>query len=192
MSNLKDTSSNNDIVTQVTDTHITVPDNNVQVNTNNAQVNDTNIKVPTNNIQVTDTRITLPSNSIQIIATSDFKNKIINDYLRPSYLKDIEQKIYGRVFWTKVSNRIMVLSKIILIFVSVFAFAGSKFTNLWWLSFISGILSVSALSLMQFSMFASHESKDCTNDVNIMLTSLNMDNSKIPDLDINNNDKNDS
>jgi len=131
---------------------------------------------------------TSSSNIIQIIATNEFKNKIINEYLRPSYLRDIEQKIYGRIFWNRVSNRIMVLSKILMICVSIFAFAGSKFTDIWWLSFIAGILSVSALSLMQFSMFASHESKDCTNDVNILLTSLNMDNSKIPDLEINNND----
>jgi hypothetical protein len=81
----------------------------------------------------------------------------------------------------------MVLSKIIMILVSIFAFAGSKFTDYWWLSFIAGILSVSALSLMQFSMFASHESKDCTNDLNLLLASVNID-SKIPNLEDNNND----
>ena len=129
-----------------------------------------------------DTQTILP----QSVATNEFKNKIINEYLRPSYLKDIEQKIFGRVFWNKVSNRIMVLSKVIMIFVSVFAFAGSKFTDKWWLSFTAGILSVSALSLMQFSMFASHESKDCTNDVNVILSTLNMDTVKIPDLEANN------
>jgi hypothetical protein len=123
-----------------------------------------------------------------LVSTTPFKNKIINDYIRPSYLKDIQDKINGRIFWSKISNHIVVLSKIIMIFVSIFAFAGSKFTNMWWLSFIAGILSVSALSLMQFSMFASHESKDCTNDLNTILISLNMNNAKIPDLETSNAD----
>lgn len=125
------------------------------------------------------------SNRQQQITTPAFRDQIINDYLRPSYLEDIKTKIRGRVLWSKVSNRIMVLSKVIMILVSIFAFAGSKFTNMWWLSFTAGILSVSALSLMQFSMFASHESKDCTNDINVILSSLNIDNT-IPDLEANN------
>ena len=179
MNNSNDQASNNDIIAH-SDTNINKRSNDLSLN---IPSNDLSLNIPPNNAQINDTRIIIPSNNI---ATSEFKNKIINDYLRPSYLKDIEQKIHGRVFWNKVSNRIMVLSKIIMIFVSVFAFAGSKFTDMWWLSFIAGILSVSALSLMQFSMFASHESKDCTNDVNLILTSLNMDNTKIPDLEINN------
>jgi hypothetical protein len=203
--NNSNVSPNNDITAQI---NATVPNNinttqinaTVPNNINTTQINATvpnNINttqintIPQNNniAQINDTRLIISPNAIQAIATNEFKNKIINDYLRPSYLRDIEQKIYGRVFWNKVSNRIMVLSKVIMICVSIFAFAGSKFTNLWWLSFTAGILSVSALSLMQFSMFASHVSKDCTNDVNLLLTSLNMDNSKIPDLEINNNDE---
>ena len=175
-------SINSDIITNIS---TNVPTN---ISTNvPLQKSDTNtlINIPTNNSDKSE----LPNNSYDTITTNSFRTEIINDYIKPALIKDIKTKINGRNLWSKVSNRILVLSKIIMILVSIFAFAGSKFTNLWWLSFVAGILSVSALSLMQFSMFASHESKDCTQDTNLLLDSLNIKN-KIIDLESNNTESN--
>ena len=107
---------------------------------------------------------------------------IITDHLRPVIVNDIKERLIGRKLWDKISNNTNVLSKLMMIFVSIFAFAGAKFTDYWWLSFIAGILGVSSLSLMQFSMFARTRSKNFTNDLNILLKTLHLEKNKLPSL----------
>ena len=56
---------------------------------------------------------------------------IINDHLRPVIVNDIRERLYGRKLWDKIGSNTTVISKIMMICVSIFAFAGSKFTNMW-------------------------------------------------------------
>ena len=124
----------------------------------------------------------LYNNKSKSLGTPSLNQMIINDHLRPVIVNDIRERLHGRKLWDKISNNTTVISKIMMIFVSIFAFAGSKFTEMWWFAFVAGILGVSALSLMQFSMFARTRSKNFTNDLNMLLQTLHLEKNKLPNL----------
>jgi hypothetical protein len=211
----KQTSNSDDIQTSNNDDNIQTSnnDNNKQKSNNDDDKQKSNKNDNKQNTHVTfdidepDSLIILPSHTYDIvsphnnivystvhkygtIATPTLKRMLLTEHIRPALLRDMREKLKGRTLWSKISNYILVSSKILMIFVSIFAFAGSKYTSYWWLSFIAGILGVSSLSLMQFSMFASNVSRDCTADLNILLKSLHMEHNNIPDLENNNNNNN--
>lgn len=128
-----------------------------------------------------------PGQDIPIAETSAFKKMIITKYIQPTYLEDIQDSLTGRFRWRKVSDRVTGLAKILIIISGIFAFAGAKFTDYWWLSFISGILNALTLSFFQYGMYASNQSKNCTNDTNILLKSLGI--KEIPDIEKNDIDE---
>lgn len=118
------------------------------------------------------------------VETSAFKKMIITKYIQPTYLEDLQDTLKGRFMWRKISDRITGIAKILIIISGIFAFAGAKFTDYWWLSFISGILNALTLSFFQYGMYASNQSKTCTDDTNVLLKSLGIE--EIPDIEQNN------
>lgn len=115
---------------------------------------------------------------------SDLKKHIIQTYVQPAYIRDIKDSLSGRYKWRKISDRMMGLSKFLIIISGIFAFAGAKFTELWWLSFLAGSLNILTTSLFHYAAYANQESKLCTEDANEMLTSLGI--SAIPNIEENN------
>lgn len=114
---------------------------------------------------------------------SDFKKNIIKTLIQPTYLADIKDSLAGRYMWRKISDRVTGVAKILIIISGIFAFAGAKFTEYWWLAFIAGALNVLTTSMFHYAMYASHESKNCTDDTNILLKSLKL--APIPDIEQN-------
>jgi hypothetical protein len=121
-----------------------------------------------------------PNNDYNSLLTPTLKKQVIYEQIRPVIMNEIHDKINGRKLWNKVSDNLIIISKIMTIIASIFAFAGSKFTEIWWLSFLSGILGISSLSMIQFGLFAHNKYKNYTNDLNLLLEIIHLEKIKIP------------
>ena len=120
------------------------------------------------------------NNDYNSLLTPTLKKQVIYEQIRPVIMNEIHDKINGRKLWNKVSDNLIIISKIMTIIASIFAFAGSKFTEIWWLSFLSGILGISSLSMIQFGLFAHNKYKNYTNDLNLLLEIIHLEKIKIP------------
>lgn len=111
--------------------------------------------------------------------SSKLSNSILVDIIEPSYYSDTKELIQNRKCWRITGSIFTTISKILLGASSILAFASGTYQNINW-SFISGSTSVISLICLQFATHAYKESKENTEDLNIILNKLNI--STIPDL----------
>ena len=107
--------------------------------------------------------------------------KIRTELIDSSYYNDISNGIHSKTIWKSVSDATEVVAHIFLGTASILAFA-SGFFNYTLLAFFSGCSGTIALVLLRFSVFAMGESKERTEEVNILLNKLGME--EIPNIAI--------
>ena len=101
-----------------------------------------------------------------------FKNKLIENYIQPSYERDVIDSLKAQYSWRKINKMTVTVAKILGVIAAIFAFAGAKFTDYWWLAFVAGICNVMIAPLLHFALYATQESTNATNDTNVVLQNI--------------------
>ncbi|BCS82879.1 hypothetical protein QLL95_gp1244 [Cotonvirus japonicus] len=110
------------------------------------------------------------------INTSD---RIKKELIDTSYYGDVKYNLRSKSRWKFIGDLTESLSQICVGIATVLAFSAG-FYELNLLSFLSGSFGTSSLVLLQFSSYAMKESKERTQQVNILLKKLGLD--SIPDI----------
>lgn len=111
----------------------------------------------------------------------DFINKVRSEFIEKLYLRDLSYNSNSRFRWKVIADLTEALSHILTGISVIFAFSAGFFEHTL-LSFISGCFGTCALVLMQFSSYAMKESKERTEQYNMILDKLGI--SRIADIAI--------
>lgn len=107
--------------------------------------------------------------------SSSLRKTIMTELIEPYYFTDVKEMLEDRKSWRNTGDNFSTLSKIFVGLCGVFSFASGNFQNQNF-SFIAGTISVLSLVCLQFSSYALKESKRKTDDLNKILTKLNISN----------------
>jgi hypothetical protein len=107
--------------------------------------------------------------------SSSLRKTIMTELVEPSYFTDVKEMLEDRKSWRNTGDNFSTLSKIFVGLCGVFSFASGNYQNQNF-SFIAGTISVLSLVCLQFSSYALKESKRKTDDLNKILTKLNISN----------------
>ena len=118
------------------------------------------------------------------IINDEFKNKIINEIILPSYRQNIEHIIRTKTCWSVVSNICLSFSTILIGVSSLLSFSSSSFpaNNL---NYYAGAVGVIAIILKEFAAYSNNQDHLKTIEVNDILKNLGID-IRIPDESTNN------
>jgi hypothetical protein len=105
--------------------------------------------------------------------TNSFRERIHKELIEPSYYKDIDCHLWAKRVWKHVGDMCETVSKITAAVGAAFAFAAGVFDKTW-IAFVAGCLSTGAILLQQFSSYALRESRERTDQVNILLAELQL------------------
>jgi hypothetical protein len=110
-------------------------------------------------------------------------SRIEKNLVEPNYYNDVKTNIRFRDIYKKVGDTAETLSQIALGISAIVAFSAGFFSiNI--LSFIAGCLGTISIVLSKFSSYSLKESKERTDQVNIILSQLGIEN--IPDIIVDN------
>jgi hypothetical protein len=112
---------------------------------------------------------------------SDIQNQIRKEVIEPDLLKNIKDTSSAAFFWRKVGNVCEAVGKMFVVFQGLLAFASATF-NVSYLGFISGALSIVAMGLFSYSTYSMNESKERSNQLNMLLTYTGID--PVPSIEI--------
>lgn len=101
------------------------------------------------------------------------KHDIIKNLIEPAYEQDIKSNLSWRYTWRNISNFSEGTGQIITMIGAGLSFAAGTLDNKWF-AFASGCCVVMSLGLNKFSKYASSESKERTQSLNIVLKHLGM------------------
>ena len=104
----------------------------------------------------------------------DFINKIKTDLVEKNYYDDINYNIKSKSRWKIIGDITEALSHIFIGFSTILAFSSGFFDNRL-LSFIAGCFGTAAFVLLRFSSYSMKESRERTEQVNILLKNLGLD-----------------
>lgn len=110
---------------------------------------------------------------------SNFKDHITLNLIQPNYINEITTFINGRSRWRSVGMAFETTSKILMGAGSVLSFAAGVYSNVNF-SFIAGSVSTLSVVSLQFATFCYRESKQSSDDLNIILKKLKLD--TLPDI----------
>lgn len=113
------------------------------------------------------------------VSSNKLRQYIIKDVLQPAYITDIKDIMKARFIWRKFANLLLIISKFTVLLGAVFAFSQTYF-QVYYLSFISGIISLFGVLVAQLADFFYKESKSRTIQANSILTSLGL--KDLPDI----------
>lgn len=122
-----------------------------------------------------------------IASDTNLTNKIRKELVEVTYYDDIKYNIHSRSRWKIIGDTTEAIAHIFTGITAILAFAAGFF-NFAMFSFIAGCLGTASLVLLQFSSYAMKESKERTEQVNRMLTSLGID--RIVDITIDSTSEN--
>ena len=108
-----------------------------------------------------------------MIPTS-FKEQITVNIIQPNYINEITTFINGRSRWKTIGMIFETVSKLLMGAGSILSFSAGVYTNTN-LSFIAGSISTLSVISLQFSTFCNRESKQSTDELNIVLKKLTLD-----------------
>lgn len=114
--------------------------------------------------------------------SKELVDKIETELIEPTYYRDIKYNIWGKSSLKLVSDISEILSQVLLGMSVVFAFSAGFF-NLLVLAYVSGCLGTCSTVLSKFSSYTKSESKERTEQVNIILEKLGIE--EIPDIILN-------
>ncbi len=115
----------------------------------------------------------------QTFTNHSLNEEIRNNIINPNYIQEIKEFIKSRRGWRKTGITFETLSKILIGVGSILSFSAGIY-NSQDLSFYSGSISTMSLVCLQFSSFAFRESKKSTNELNILLKKLGID--EVPEV----------
>ena len=117
---------------------------------------------------------------LEIEEIIELRKKIILEILLPHYEKKIHSFINNTIQWGTLSIICYILSSIVIGSASIISFINQTY-NKFYLSLISGILSLIAIFVKEFGQFSHRRDKQNSNKVNILLRTIGI-NSTVPDL----------
>lgn len=112
---------------------------------------------------------------------SNLVNRIYTELIEKTYYDDVQYHLNSKSRWKTIGDICETLSHVCTGVSAVLSFSAGVFDNKI-LAFIAGCLGTSSLVLLKFSSYATRESKERTDQVNILLSDLGI--SKISDLAI--------
>lgn len=114
------------------------------------------------------------------VGTKKFKEQVIEEILRPTFLSELRHTLVWKDRWDYISGFCFSMAEILGIAQTIFSFTESAF-KLGWIAFFGGLLGVICIALSRFGAFSSKKSSDNTNRSNELLHSVNIKD-RIPDL----------
>ncbi len=114
------------------------------------------------------------------VVSTDIINRI-RAQIGETYYTDIKYNIRSKSRWKMMGDMTEALSYIMTGIATILAFSAG-FSNNAWLSFAAGCFSTASLVFLNFSSYATKESKERTRQVNKILDKLGID--QIPDIAI--------
>ena len=108
------------------------------------------------------------------IESPEITNIIINDIVRPEFIRDIRDGVRWRIIWKKVARILYIISKILTAIGGMLAFFEPYF-KFGYLAMISGCISIIALSIWHCGDSATYASEERTKTVNTYLKSVNIE-----------------
>jgi hypothetical protein len=113
--------------------------------------------------------------------SQELNDKIMKELIEPTYYNEVKSYLSSRYRWKNIGDICEVFGKIFAGCSSVLAFSSGVF-KIDILSFLAGCFGIIALIFMQFSSYSMKESKERTDEINIMLNKLGI--SEIPNTAI--------
>lgn len=113
------------------------------------------------------------SNIVKTMNT-ELINKIRTELVEPTYYSDVKYNIGSKSRWKFIGDLTETLSRIFSGLGTILAFAAGFF-NYSLFSFIAGCFGITSLVLLQFSSYSMKESKERTDQVNILLEQIGID-----------------
>ena len=98
-------------------------------------------------------------------------DRIKKDLIETTYYDDIKYNIKGKTQWKTIGDVCEAVAHGFMSLSTVLAFSAGVFDNKI-LSFIAGSVGVLSFALLRFSSYATKESKERTDQVNLILDSL--------------------
>ena len=127
------------------------------------------------NIEIDNTKLALKK-----IGSKNFRTKIIEKYIRPNMIEDIENCFLWRKRWETISSTSFCISEIIGVIQTALAFSAASF-NLVLISYLAGVFGVLCIALNRFGSYSKNESSEKTSQLNEILITVGIKD-KIPDL----------
>lgn len=109
------------------------------------------------------------------------KQEILNDVLFPEIKQEVISSLAQRKCWTEMYTVFSTLSFIIMGFSTAISFSVPQFPKLTFLGYFGGILGIVAMSCKTFSHYSSIQSTSSTQNANVLLKSLGI-NEQLPDI----------
>jgi len=138
------------------------------------------------NVEITDNQENVDNQEINTrlalkkIGSKSFRTKIIEKYIRPNMIEDIENCFLWRKRWEKISTTSFCISEIIGVIQTALAFSAASF-NLVLISYLAGVFGVLCIALNRFGSYSKNESSEKTSQLNEILVTVGIKD-KIPDL----------
>jgi len=118
--------------------------------------------------------------AVKKIGSKTFRTKIIEKYIRPNMIGDIENCFLWRKRWEKISTTSFCLSEILGLIQTGLAFSAASF-NLVLVSYLAGMFGILCIALNRFGSYSKNESSEKTSQLNEILVTVGIKD-KIPDL----------
>lgn len=96
------------------------------------------------------------------------KDRIQAEVVNPHLYRDVTDVSNASYFWRKVANCTEALGRFLIVMQSIVSF-GSAVYDLPTLGFVSGSTSIFAMGLIAYSSYALQESKERTDEMNLIL-----------------------
>ena len=106
--------------------------------------------------------------------SDDTKSYIVSTLIEPSYKNDINEMINNKKCWRLTGISFETLSKLMVACGGVLSFSSGYF-NYPILSFIAGSVSTVSLAFLQFSSFSYTQNKKESEELNLLLKTLDLD-----------------
>ena len=118
--------------------------------------------------------------ALKKIGSKSFRSNIIENYIRPNMIGDIENCFLWRKRWEKIATTSFCISEIIGLIQTGLAFSAASF-NLVLISYLAGVFGVLCIALNRFGSYSKNESSEKTSQLNEILVTVGIKD-KIPDL----------
>jgi hypothetical protein len=136
------------------------------------------------NIENTENTENIENDNVKIalkkIGSRSFRTKIIEKYIRPNMIGDIENCFLWRKRWEKIASTTFCISEILGLVQTALAFSAASF-NLVLISYLAGMFGVICIALNRFGSYSKNESSEKTSQLNEILVTIGIKD-KIPDL----------
>jgi len=142
-------------------------------------IDDTSIIIDENNKSENDEML-IKKLAVKKIGSKTFRTKIIEDYVRPNMIDDIDNCFLWRNRWSKISAYAFCCAEILGLIQTGLAFSAASF-NLILISYLAGMFGVMCIAFNRFGSYSKNVSSDKTNQLNEILSTVGI-NDKIPDL----------